>query len=121
MPLSNREKRKKESIRYIEEVWMSNGVKMVMITYNEAIDGEVMNVLKSCMLSNYTKLSKVYGKGSTSGTHLGNDIWPGLNNILYVACGEEKAGQLISRIKEVRAILGKEGVKAFVMQIEEMT
>lgn len=96
-------------------------MKMVMITYNEAIDDEVMEALAYEGLKNFTKLIKIYGKGSTSGTHLGNDIWPGLNNVLYVACQDAEAKKLVSHIKNLRQRLGKEGVKAFLMPIEEVT
>ena len=95
--------------------------KMVMVAYNEALDDEVMEVLTGCALQNYTKLTKTFGKGTTSGTHLGNDIWPGLNNILYVACKDDEARQLISCVRNLRSSLGKEGVKAFVMPLEEVT
>jgi hypothetical protein len=94
---------------------------MTMITYNEAIDDEVMEILKSCGLKNYTKIKGVFGKGETSGTHLGDDIWPGRNNILYAACQENEAKQLISYVKELRKKLGKEGVKAFVWSLSGIT
>jgi len=96
-------------------------MKMVMITYNEAIDAEVMEVLANCGLKNYTKIMATFGRGSTSGTHLGNDIWPGRNNILYIACEEKQADQILSCIKELRKKLGKEGIKAFVLPVEEVT
>jgi hypothetical protein len=94
-------------------------MKMVMIAYNEAIDEEVMGALDSCALKNYTKVKGVFGRGATSGTHLGDDVWPGRNNILYVACRQEEAGKLFSCVKELRKKLGKEGVKAFSWDIEE--
>lgn len=96
-------------------------MKMVMITYNEAIDDEVMEVLAGCALKNYTKITRVFGKGASSGTHLGSDIWPGLNNILYVSCKDEDAKQLVACVKSIRARLGREGIKAFVMPVEETT
>lgn len=96
-------------------------MKMVMIAYNEAVDMEVMEVLEHCGLKNYTKIMAAYGKGTTSGTHLGNDIWPGRNNILYVACSEKEAEELISCVKELRKKLGKEGIKAFVWNLEDTT
>lgn len=96
-------------------------MKMVMISYNEAIDMEVMEVLEQCGLENYTKIMGIYGKGKSSGTHLGNDIWPGKNNILYVACQDEEAKQLISGIKSLRKTLSKEGVKAFAVPVGDMT
>ena len=96
-------------------------MKMVMIVYNEAMDMEVMEVLRGCVLKNYTKIPGVFGKGNTSGTHMGDDIWPGKNNILYVSCNDEDAKQLIVCVKNLRLKLGKEGVKAFVWNLEEST
>jgi len=95
--------------------------KMVMITYNEAIDNEVMEVLANCGLENYTKVIGTFGRGSASGTHLGNDVWPGRNNILYIACEEKEAQEIISSIKKLRKTLGKEGIKAFILPVEEVT
>jgi len=95
--------------------------KMVMIVYNEAVDTEVMEVLENCALKNYTKVAGVYGRGVTSGTHLGNDIWPGRNNILYVACEEKPSQQILSCVRELRKKLGHEGIKAFLLPVEEVT
>ncbi len=96
-------------------------LKMVIIAYNEAIDMEVMEMMGKCSLENYTKVMGVFGRGEASGTHLGNDIWPGRNNLLYVATQENTARQLVSAVKELRAKLGKEGIKAFILPIEEIT
>lgn len=96
-------------------------MKMIMITYNEAIDSEVMEVLEGCGLKNYTKIVATFGRGSSSGSHLGNDIWPGKNNILYVACEDRQAQQLFLCVKELRKSLGREGIKAFVVPIDEVS
>ncbi|MDD5173825.1 MAG: PG0541 family transporter-associated protein [Candidatus Omnitrophota bacterium] len=96
-------------------------MKMVMISYNEAIESEVMDSMSECALKNYTKITNIYGNGLTSGTHLGNDIWPGKNSMLYVACEDKEAKKLLSCIKELRRTLGKEGVKAFLLPLEDMT
>src|SRR3989338_1636007 len=94
--------------------------KIVMITYNEAIDAEVMELLSQCALKSYTKIVGTFGSGRASGTHLGNDIWPGRNNILYVACSEKESKDLISFVKTLRKKLVKEGVKAFILPIEDL-
>ena len=96
-------------------------MKMVMVAYNEAIDMEVMEVLEHCGVKNYTKIMEAFGKGTTSGTHLGNDIWPGRNNILYVACDEKQARQILIYVKELRKKIGHEGIKAFILPVEELT
>ncbi len=96
--------------------------KMVMIIYNEAIGLEVLEVLKTPTTTlNYTKVVGAYGKGTTSGTHEGSDIWPGLNNILYVACADDDAKKILVRVRELRKTLGREGVKAFILPIEDAT
>lgn len=96
-------------------------MKMMMIAYNEAVDDDVMDLLAKCGLNNYTKLISVYGKGNTSGTHKGDDIWPGLNNVLFVACEDAHAKEVVSHVREMRKGLGREGVKAFVWGMEEVT
>ncbi len=100
---------------------MCNGMKMVMVCYNEAVDAEVMEALRACALKNYTKVMGVFGSGEASGIHLGNDIWPGKNNILYVACEDKDGARLLACVKELRKQIGKEGVKAFVLPIEDFS
>ena len=92
-----------------------------MIVYNEALDNEVMEILESCAMKNYTKITEVFGCGAASGTHLGTDIWPGRNNILYVA-GEEAVGKkILAAVKQLRKSLGAEGIKAFLMPLDDLT
>lgn len=95
--------------------------KMIMIAYNEAIDDEVMELMEKCSLKNYTKIPAAFGKGSSSGTHLGNDTWPGRNNILFISGPEAQTRQLLSMIRQLRKELGREGIKAFAMPLEELT
>ena len=92
-----------------------------MIAYNEAMDDEVMEILKRCISGNYTKIVNAFGKGGTSGTHLGDDIWPGKNNVLYIACADAEAKRILSCVRELRKKLGKEGIKAFVWDLAEVT
>lgn len=94
-------------------------LKMVMLSYNEAIDMEVTEALRDCAIKNYTKICGAFGRGETSGIHLGSDIWPGRNNILYVACEEKQAKEILLVVSELRKKLGQEGVKAFVLALEE--
>ena len=96
-------------------------MKMVMIAYNEAIDAEVTEVLTNCGLKNYTKLTGVFGSGAASGIHEGNDIWPGRNNLLYIVCEERPAQQMLICVEKLRKKLGKEGIKAFILPVEDLT
>jgi len=100
---------------------MSSARKMVMVVFNEAMDDEVMDVIEGCGAKNYTKIAGTFGRGTRSGTHLGNDIWPGQNNILLVACEDAQADKLLACIATLREKLGHEGVKAFVWRLESVT
>jgi hypothetical protein len=94
---------------------------MAIIVYNEALDDEVMETLSGCALQNYTKLTQAFGKGSSSGTHLGNDIWPGKNNVLFVCAEQVQGRQLLTCVRELKKKFGQEGVKAFLLPVTEVT
>ena len=96
-------------------------MKMVMISYNSAINSEVMEVLKKCGIENYTRWTQVQGKGKASGSHFGSEVWPGENSVIFSAMEHEKVEDLLKYIKDLRRRLGREGIKAFVWPLEEIT
>ena len=96
-------------------------MKMVMIAYNEAIEAEVMEILENYGQKNYTKIPGAFGCGAASGIHLGDDIWPGRNSILFIACEDKLAKQMLSGVKELRKTLKHEGLKAFILPLEEIS
>lgn len=96
-------------------------MKMILIAYNQALDEEVMSAMKESGLENYTKWTGVLGKGSSSGPHLATHVWPKANNVLAVAADDSSVEPLLQRIRKLRAELGPEGVKAFVLPIESFT
>lgn len=98
-----------------------NNLKMVMIVYYEAMDMEIMEVLRKCCMVYYTKIEGCLGRGELSGPKHGNDIWPGKNNVIYVACPRETAESIISCVEALRKKHSKEGIKAFVWSLESMT
>jgi hypothetical protein len=44
-----------------------------------------------------------------------------MNNILYVACQETDGKKIIAAVRQLRENLGAEGVKAFLMPLEELS
>ena len=95
-------------------------MKMIMLMYNEAIDDEVMEALGACCLTSFTKWRKVLGKGQASEPHLDDNVWPGANNVCVTVVEDKAVAQILIRVKELRKTLGKEGVKAFVLPVEEV-
>lgn len=96
-------------------------MRMLLITYNEAIDGEVMEILKANSVESYTKWTKVLGKGSTSGPHLLTHVWPKANNVVVVGIQDEQAEKVLEGVRHLRKTLGREGVKAFLIPLEAVT
>ncbi len=96
-------------------------MKMVLIAYNEAIDEEVMEILKINSVEGYTKWTKALGKGNTSGPHLLTHVWPKANNVLAISAEDEQAKHIFEGVRNLRKTAGKEGVKAFLLPVEEVT
>jgi nitrogen regulatory protein PII len=96
-------------------------MKMVLISYNEAIDEEVMEALTVCCIDSFTKWQRVLGKGTLSEPHLDSSVWPGVNNVCMAVVEDKKVPPVLEKVKELRRKLAKEGIKAFVLPVEEIT
>jgi len=96
-------------------------MKMVMISYNVAIEEEITELLEKLEITGYTKWVNVLGKGKASGDHLDSHIWPGKNCVLFLAVDERKKEEIVEGVRALRKVVGHEGVKAFVMPLEEVT
>ena len=96
-------------------------MKMVFVMYNIAVNDEVMEILKSVGIKGYTRWERVTGHGKRSGPHLGNHVWPAVNSVLAIAVEADKKDNLIKGIRNLRQKMGKEGIKAFVLPLEEIT
>jgi len=96
-------------------------MKMVMIIYNEAIDEEVMGSLEKCCIDSFTKWQRVLGKGKLSQPHLDSTVWPGANNVCMTVVEDNKVSVILTQVKNLRKTLSKEGIKAFVLPVEELT
>ncbi|MDP6381548.1 MAG: hypothetical protein QF662_09410 [Phycisphaerae bacterium] len=96
-------------------------MKMVLISYNAAVDTEVMEALARAGAENYTKWPHVLGKGTASGTHSNTEVWPGTNNTVMVVVDGNVAQRLMDEVRGLRGQLGHEGVKAFLLNVEDVT
>jgi hypothetical protein len=94
--------------------------KMVMISYNESIDEEVMDILDSQFIKRYTKWKNVKGSGVGGNKHLGTPIFPGENNVIMMEMSEERANNVIIKVKELRKKFRQEGIKAFSWTTDEI-
>ena len=96
-------------------------MKMVFLTYNIAINDVVMEVFKTLGLKTYTRWEEVTGVGIHSGPHLANHIWPAKNSAIAIVLEDEKVKPLMDAVRELRKKIAKEGIKAFVLPVEEVS
>lgn len=96
-------------------------MKLVMIAYNEAQDSALDRMLERAGVEGFTKWTRTYGKGRSSGPHLGTHVWPKTNNVLAVAVEEGVAEKLLDGVRELRKDMSGQGVKAFVLPCDVVT
>lgn len=96
-------------------------MKAVMIVCNMIINEEVQELLDKLNLRGFTQWNDVQGKGSDKGEpHMGTHIWPSLNSAFLVVTPEEKVKQLMDEVKELEKSASKQGIRAFVWNIEQV-
>ena len=96
-------------------------MKAVLIVHNVAIDGEINKALELLGVRCFTKFTDALGQGQISEPHLNTEVWPGVNWGTLVVVEDLQAKAVMSRVRQLRQTLGKEGVKAFMWTIEETT
>jgi len=95
-------------------------MKMLLAVYSEEIDDELMESLGHVGVECFTKWTRVLGRGKNNGPRLDNRYWPGINNVAMFVLPDEiipKAMAVIKRLRQEN--LGHEGMKAFVLNVEE--
>ena len=94
-------------------------MKQVEIVYNEAIEMELMNCLKRKEITTFTKFQHVLGVGTHSEPHMGSHVWPGENNALFIVSEDENIHKILECVRNLKKKKIKEGIKAFVLPVEE--
>lgn len=96
-------------------------MKAVLIIHNAAIGEEVNEILETVGIECYTQFPNILGKGQLSEPHLNTDVWPAINCGTMVVTDHAKAKQLVDKVRQMRKEMGKEGLKAFMWEIEDVT
>ena len=89
---------------------------MVYIIYDRAIDDEIIETLASLEINYYTRWKDVTGIG-TKDPHLGDHVWPGLNNVTIVIVDEAKKERLLQKIRLLQSELQTVGLRALVVPV----
>jgi nitrogen regulatory protein PII len=96
-------------------------MKIVLIVYNVALHRDVIEMLRQHGVETYSRWEHVTGVGKSSGPHLDTNVWPARNSAIVTATADELATALLEAVREMRKNLAAEGIKAFVMPLDDMT
>ncbi len=96
-------------------------MKAIMITFNQAYYETILGLMDRNNIRGFTYWENVQGRGSKTGEpHYGSHAWPTMNSAIYTVVEDEK----VSRFMDVLQKLDKQtealGLRAFVMNVEQM-
>ncbi len=106
---------------YLESIRQHAGLqKRVEIIFSQAIEEDFIQEFKEHKVAaRYTKLKGVMGAGYSI-PRLGDAIWPQLNMMYIIYCGEEDCKTIISIVEKLREQYIGEGIACFVSDSTEV-
>ena len=94
-------------------------MKMFVIIYAEAADEVMIEALKASGILGYTKMVQARGEGTESEPKLGTHIWPGKNNVLFMALPDEDCQWVCADLRRLKAENPRAGIRCFILPMEE--
>jgi len=97
-------------------------MKAVFISLYQAFYDEVLEILDKQEIRGFTYWNEVQGRGSDDGEpHYGTHAWPTLNAAILAFMPDEKVKPLLQAIHELDISAEQQGLRAFVLNAEEVT
>lgn len=94
-------------------------MKMFVIIYAEAADEAMIEALKAAGILGYTKMVQARGEGTESEPKLGTHIWPGKNNVLFLALPDEELDRVRRELRRLKEANPRAGIRGFILPMEE--
>lgn len=95
-------------------------MKGIFISYNQAFNEEIVDVLVQHGQRGYTRWTDIQGKGGFNGIpHLGNHAWPEQNHAILAFVKDEKVRPILEALRAKDESSPDLGLRAFVWNIEE--
>ncbi len=95
-------------------------MKAIFISYNQAYNEEIVQVLESVRQRGYTQWQDIQGKGNFNGSpHLGNHAWPEQNHAVLTMVKDEKVQPILDALRAKDEASPDLGLRAFVWNIED--
>ena len=97
-------------------------MKMILIALNEALESSLIESLEACCPNlAYTQWREVLGRGHRSEPHLRSHVWPKANHVFMTCVEDATAKRIMDTIRSLRERHGAEGIKAFLLPVEDVT
>lgn len=94
-------------------------MKTVLITYDQAHQDNVIELLDRCGARGYTLFPQVCGRGTKGGEpHLGTHAWPSMNSAIISVVEDDKADNLLACLRKLDMDNPLLGLRAFVWNVE---
>ena len=95
-------------------------MKALFVSYNQAYNQEIVEILESQGQRGYTSWEEIQGRGSTDGEpHLGSHAWPVMNHALLSVMDDSKVDPVLEALKAKDLESSDLGLRAFVWNIEK--
>ncbi|MCL1933379.1 MAG: hypothetical protein FWF53_06190 [Candidatus Azobacteroides sp.] len=96
-------------------------MKAVFIPFNQAYRERLIVLLDKMNIRGFTLWESVQGRGAATGEpHYGSHAWPTLNSSILTIIPDEKADDLLEKIHTLDMETERQGIHAFVWNIEAM-
>lgn len=94
-------------------------MKAIFISYNQAYNEEIVEVLVNNRQRGFTRWQEIQGKGGFNGfPRMGNHAWPEMNDAILTVTEDEKVEGILKELKEKDEAAPDLGIRAFVWNIE---
>ena len=95
-------------------------MKSILITFNQAFDERIRELLDKQMLRGFTYWENVQGRGSKTGEpHYGSHAWPTLNAAIISIIDDDKVDKLLASLRALDEETPRLGLRAFVWNVEK--
>ena len=96
-------------------------MKALFISYNQAYNEEIADLLESFGQRGFTRWSDIQGRGSESGIpRYGNHAWPEMNHAILTILDDFKVPQVMEELRRRDEAAPALGLRAFVWNIESI-
>ncbi|MCQ2177874.1 MAG: hypothetical protein MJY42_03185 [Bacteroidales bacterium] len=94
-------------------------MKAIFLTYNQAYNEEIAEVLESFGQRGYTRWQEIQGRGTNDGIpRMGSHAWPEMNNAIFTVVEDGLVDGILKEVKRRDEEAQALGLRAFVWNIE---